>query len=81
MCLTGQAMLPFPIRRPSGLFFIALFTISPHSPVTTLTARSANHVYLLEPLMNPAAEAQAIGRSMCQSRPVTVTRMLIKVPQ
>lgn len=44
-------------------------------------ARSANHVYLLEPVMNPAAEAQAVGRShrMGQSRPVTVTRLYIKV--
>ena len=41
---------------------------------------SASHVFLLEPVLNPALEAQAIGRAwrMGQTRPVTVVKMLIK---
>ncbi len=42
---------------------------------------AANHVFLLEPCMNPATEHQAIGRAwrMGQSRPVTVKRLFVKV--
>jgi SNF2 family DNA or RNA helicase len=43
---------------------------------------AANHVFILEPCMNPALEDQAVGRAfrMGQSRPVTVKKLFIKVP-
>ena len=45
-----------------------------------ITLTSASHVFLMEPVMNPALEAQAIGRSwrMGQLRPVTVHKLYIK---
>ncbi len=41
---------------------------------------AANHVFILEPAMNPALEDQAVGRAfrMGQTRPVTVKKLYIK---
>ena len=41
---------------------------------------SASHIFLLEPVFNPALEAQAIGRAwrMGQTRPVTVKKFFVK---
>lgn len=41
---------------------------------------SANYVFMMEPLMNPALDDQAIGRAwrMGQKRPVTVKRFFVK---
>lgn len=40
----------------------------------------ANNVYILEPHMNPAVEAQAIGRvhRLGQKRPVQITRLIVE---
>jgi len=45
-----------------------------------ITLTSASQVFLMEPVMNPGLEAQAIGRSwrMGQLRPVTVHKLYIK---
>lgn len=45
-----------------------------------ITLTSADHVFLLEPALNPALEDQAIGRAwrMGQLRPVTVKRFYVK---
>ena len=42
---------------------------------------AANHVFILEPAMNPALEDQAVGRAfrMGQQRPVVVKKLYIKV--
>ena len=41
---------------------------------------SANYIFMLEPLMNPALDDQAVGRAwrMGQKRPVTVKRLFVK---
>lgn len=58
-----------------------IFLLGARAAAVGLTLTSANHVYLLEPLMSPAMELQAIGRShrLGQTRPVTITRFYIKV--
>ena len=42
---------------------------------------SANHVFILEPALNPALEEQAVGRAwrMGQQREVTVKKFYVKV--
>ena len=42
---------------------------------------AANHVFILEPAMNPALEDQAVGRAfrMGQTRAVVVKKLYIKV--
>jgi SNF2 family DNA or RNA helicase len=42
---------------------------------------AASHIFLLEPCLNPAVEAQAIGRAhrMGQTRSVVVKRLYVKV--
>ena len=46
----------------------------------SLRRTAASHVFLMEPVMNPALEAQAIGRAwrMGQLRPVTVYKLYVK---
>lgn len=41
---------------------------------------AASHIFLLEPMLNPALEAQAIGRAwrMGQTRAVTVKKLYVK---
>ncbi len=45
-----------------------------------LTLHAASHVLFCEPTLNPSFEKQAIGRAhrMGQTKPITVTRMLMK---
>ena len=40
-----------------------VFLLSMRSGAVGLNLTSSNHVFLMEPVMNPALEAQAIGRS------------------
>uniref|UniRef100_A0A7S0X4D7 Helicase C-terminal domain-containing protein n=2 Tax=Mantoniella antarctica TaxID=81844 RepID=A0A7S0X4D7_9CHLO len=66
-----------------------LFQTDPPTTILLLTSRSgavgltltaATHVFILEPNMNPAVEAQAIGRAyrMGQTSAVSVYRMVVK---
>jgi len=66
-----------------------LFQTDPPTTILLLTSRSgavgltltaASHVFILEPNMNPAVEAQAIGRAyrMGQTSAVSVYRMVVK---
>jgi SNF2 family DNA or RNA helicase len=53
-----------------------VFLLAAKSGAVGVTLTSANHVFICEPQMNPAVEAQAIGRShrMGQEKQVTVHR-------
>ncbi|KAG2441423.1 hypothetical protein HYH02_010011 [Chlamydomonas schloesseri] len=57
-----------------------VFLLSVRAGAVGINLTAANHVFLLEPCMNPATEHQAIGRAwrMGQSRPVTVKRLFVK---
>jgi SWI/SNF-related matrix-associated actin-dependent regulator of chromatin subfamily A3 len=48
------------------------------SNLTSLTITSANRVHIVEPIYNPATEAQAIARvlRMGQTRPVTIIKYI-----
>ena len=71
----GEAIEAFMTDPPTRIF---LLTAKAGAVGITLTA--ATHVYICEPLMNPALELQAIGRSrrMGQTKTVTVVRMYHK---
>ena len=80
---------PPPLPPPPSQKAIAAFQHDPPTTVFLLSMRAgavginltaANHVFLLEPALNPALEAQAIGRAwrMGQKRPVTVKRLYVK---
>lgn len=83
-----------PLQQDAQLCLAAIadFGRDPPTTVFLLTTRSgavginltaANHVFLLEPALNPALEEQAIGRAwrMGQTRPVIVKRLFVKVKQ
>jgi SWI/SNF-related matrix-associated actin-dependent regulator of chromatin subfamily A3 len=57
-----------------------VFLISMRSGAVGLNLTAANKVFLMEPLFNPALEAQAVGRAhrMGQTRPVTVYKLVAK---
>ncbi|GAQ84668.1 DEAD-box protein [Klebsormidium nitens] len=57
-----------------------VFLLSIRTGAVGITLTSASVVYLLEPVLNPALEDQAVGRAwrMGQQRPVTVKRMFIQ---
>jgi len=59
---------------------INVFLISMKAGGLGLNLTEANHVYILDPWWSPAIEAQAIDRvhRIGQTRPVTVTRFVIK---
>lgn len=63
---------------PSSGIQVFLLAARGNSAGITLTA--ATHIYLMEPLLNPSMELQAIGRAhrMGQQQHVTVTRMYMK---
>lgn len=71
----GEAIEAFMNDPPTRIF---LLTAKAGGVGITLTA--ATHVYICEPLLNPALELQAIGRSrrMGQTKPVSVVRMYHK---
>ncbi len=58
-----------------------VFLLSMRSGAVGINLTAANHVFILEPAMNPALEDQAVGRAfrMGQTRPVTVKKLYIKV--
>eukprot|EP00904_Undaria_pinnatifida_P006227 jgi/Undpi1/2734/HiC_scaffold_14.g06112.m1 len=57
-----------------------VFLLSVRSGAVGINLTQANNVFLLEPLLNLALEKQAIGRvyRLGQSRPVTVTKLVLK---
>lgn len=57
-----------------------VFLLSVRSGAVGINLTAASHVFLLEPLLNPALEAQAIGRSwrMGQTREVRLVRPLAR---
>ena len=57
-----------------------VFLLSVRSGAVGLNLTAANYVFMMEPVLNQALQAQAIGRAwrMGQSRPVTVKHLFIK---
>ncbi|KAG2497725.1 hypothetical protein HYH03_004461 [Edaphochlamys debaryana] len=57
-----------------------VFLLSMRSGAVGINLTAANHVFLLEPSLNPATEEQAIGRAwrMGQQRPVLVKRLYVQ---
>ena len=58
-----------------------MFLLSMRSGAVGINLTAANHVFILEPCMNPALEDQAVGRAfrMGQQRPVVVKKLYVKV--
>jgi hypothetical protein len=71
----GEAIELFMTDPPTKVFLLGA-----KAAAVGITLTAANHVFICEPLMNPAVEAQAIGRSqrMGQERVVTVHRLFIE---
>lgn len=59
---------------------ITIFLLSMRAGAAGINLTEANYVFMMEPAMNPALEAQAIGRvyRLGQRKPVTVIRMRMK---
>lgn len=57
-----------------------VFLLSQRTGSVGINLTAANHVFLMEPAMNPAVEVQAIGRvyRMTQKNPVTVHYMTMR---
>ncbi|PNH06056.1 DNA repair protein RAD5 [Tetrabaena socialis] len=57
-----------------------VFLLSVRSGAVGINLTAADHVFLMEPCMNPAMEEQAIGRAwrMGQQRPVVVKRLVVQ---
>lgn len=71
----GEAIEAFMTDPPTRVFLLGA-----KAGGVGITLTAATHVYIMEPLLNPSLELQAIGRSrrMGQTKPVTVTRMYLK---
>jgi hypothetical protein len=59
---------------------LQVFILSVRSGAVGINLTSANYIFMLEPLMNPALDEQAVGRAwrMGQKRPVRVKRLVAK---
>ncbi|PRW05825.1 E3 ubiquitin- ligase SHPRH [Chlorella sorokiniana] len=59
---------------------VRVFLLSHRAGAAGLTLVRANHVYLLEPALDPSIEQQAVARvhRIGQQRPVTVCRLLVR---
>lgn len=57
-----------------------VFILSVRSGAVGINLTSANFIFMMEPLMNPALDEQAVGRAwrMGQKRPVTVKRLIMR---
>lgn len=57
-----------------------VFLLSQRTGSVGINLTEANHVFLMDPVMNPAVEVQAIGRAyrMGQRRTVTVHHMIMR---
>ncbi|KAK9847690.1 hypothetical protein WJX84_004737 [Apatococcus fuscideae] len=71
----AQAIADFGRDPPTTIFLLTM-----RSGAVGINLTAANHVFLLEPALNPALEEQAIGRAwrMGQKRPVIVKRLFVK---
>lgn len=71
-----KAIEAFQQDPPTTVFILTL-----RSAACGINLTAASHVFLLEPCLNPAVEAQAIGRAwgMGQTRSVAVKRLYVKV--
>ncbi len=71
-----QAIEAFQRDPPTTVFLLSM-----RSGAVGINLTAANHVFILEPAMNPALEDQAVGRAfrMGQTRPVIVKKLYIKV--
>ena len=71
-----QAIEAFQKDPPTTVFLLSM-----RSGSVGINLTSANHVFILEPALNPALEEQAVGRAwrMGQQREVTVKKFYIKV--
>lgn len=69
-----KAILAFQKDPPTTVFLLSM-----RSGAVGINLTSATHVFLMEPVLNPALEAQAIGRSwrMGQKRPVSVYHLFV----
>jgi SWI/SNF-related matrix-associated actin-dependent regulator of chromatin subfamily A3 len=74
--LCSQAIEAFQRDPPTTVFLLSM-----RSGAVGINLTAANHVFILEPAMNPALEDQAVGRAfrMGQTRPVVVKKLYIKV--
>ena len=82
-CLSGD--MPLPARTRALEEFqndppTTIFLLSIRAGAVGINLTQANQVFLLEPCLNPALEAQAIGRvhRMGQTREVTVTKFVVQ---
>lgn len=59
---------------------LQVFILSVRSGAVGINLTSANFIFMMEPLMNPALDEQAVGRAwrMGQKRPVTVKRLIMR---
>lgn len=59
---------------------VQVFIATQRSGAVGVNLTSANYIFLLEPLLNTALDAQAVGRAwrMGQKRPVVVKRLYIE---
>ena len=71
-----QAIEAFQKDPPTTVFLLSM-----RSGSVGINLTSANHVFILEPALNPALEEQAVGRAwrMGQQREVTVKKFFVKV--
>lgn len=71
-----QAIEAFQKDPPTTVFLLSM-----RSGSVGINLTSANHVFILEPALNPALEEQAVGRAwrMGQQREVTVKKFYVKV--
>ena len=58
---------------------VAVFLLSCRSGAVGINLTAASHVFLMEPVLNPGIEVQAIGRAwrMGQTRNVSVKRFVV----
>jgi len=71
----AQALREFQSDPPTTVFLLSM-----RSGAVGINLTQANRVFIMEPALNPALEAQAIGRvhRLGQNRPVEVIRLIIE---
>jgi hypothetical protein len=77
-CVWHQPYRSQPVQSPAVLILLLhLFC----SAACGINLTAASHIFILEPCLNAAVEAQAIGRAwrMGQTRSVVVKRLYVKV--
>ena len=84
-CITGdmsknaraQALRDFREDPPTTIFLLSI-----KAGACGINLTQANHVFMMEPCLNPALEAQAVGRvhRMGQTRDCHITRLIIACP-